>query len=226
MNNIILLASDWMCMRFSVAIMCLVVIVSKVVKRVRRYDNRKNVFVYANDLLGDTMVKFPFFFALREQFPVERYNIMVVLSPVMAECLRKLALFDEVIEESPLHWRHSVFWLFGHSGMAKSLRWAFCHKAEVMIVCHRSRSLGCDFALSLCNPSVSVAYSADIKTPMLPMTARYQAKVCDKRYTYLLESKDGCHQMEDMDRLLSFAAGRQIKSQQLRLDKVMAAFDF
>lgn len=207
--------ADWACTRFALAIMSIMVAMSRIVKFARHCSaskaGKKIVFVYANDLLGDTMVKLPFFFSLRKAFPQDRYYIVVVLTPIMASLIGKLSLFDEVIEETTLHWRHPLFWLVGSNGIAKSLRWAFFHTAETMIVCHRSRSLGCDFALRLCTPSTSVTYAADVETPMLPMTAMLQAKSYDARYSHLLKAEQGRHQMDEMESLLQFATGRSVE---------------
>lgn len=219
--------ADWICLRVSVVLIFIVRFIARMGKLARRYKcDQKLVLVYANDLLGDTIVKLPFFFSLRKEYPPGQYHIAVVLSPAMAEIIAKLALFDEIIKEPPLHWRHPIFWLVGRHGIARSLRWAFSHDVEVMIVCHRSRSLGCDFALRLCSPFISAAYAADVKTPMLPMTARYQAKVCDRMYDYLLTPMDGRHQMEDMDRLLSLAVGHHVKSVRPELQEIVGMLDF
>lgn len=220
-----LIIADWICTKISVLLMALIVPLSKVMKKAKN-SSKKYVFVYANDLLGDTMIKFPFFFSLRNEFPRERYHIVAVLSPVMAEMLGKIALFDEIIEETPLHWRHPMFWILRREGMANSLKWAFRHTADVFIACHRARSLGCDFAMDLLNPSVSVGYRADVQTPMLPATARYQAKNYDGKYTHLLVAEDGRHQMKDMNMLLSFAIGREIKSEAPPPEVLVRMLDF
>ncbi len=226
-KNLGLCIADWICLKVSVTLAMIVTFMSRIFKRMRRFGrDKKNVFVYANDLLGDTIVKLPFFFSLRKEFPPEQYHIAVVLSPAIAEVIKKLNLFDEIILEPPLHWRHPIFWLVGKAGVAKSLRWAFSNTVEIMVVCHRSRSLGCDFALMLSSPSISVAYAADIKTPMLPMTARYQAKTCDRMYDHLLEPIDGRHQMEDMDRLLSLAVGHTVVSIRPSEEDIIAMLDF
>ena len=220
-----LIVADWICTKISALLMAFIVTLSKVMKKAKD-SSKKCVFIYANDLLGDTMIKLPFFFSLRNEFPREQYHVVAVLSPVMAEMLGKVMLFDEIIEEPPLHWRHPMFWIFRRGGIARSLKWAFRNTAEVFIVCHRSRSLGCDFAMDLLNPSVSVAYMADVQTPMLPATAKYQAKNYDCKYTHLLVAKDGRHQMNDMDTLLSFVVGREIKSKIPSPDALVQMLDF
>lgn len=208
-----LLFADWACTRLCLLIFFFISSASRIFKLFHKADSKKKtVFVYANDLLGDTMIKMPFFFSLRKTFPRDDYSIVAVLSPATATSLIRLGLFDEVVEEAPLHWRHPLFWLIGRNGMARSLKWAFRNKADVFIVCHRSRSLGCDFALDLSRPSIAVAYAADTKTPMLPATAKLQAGKYDRKYTHLLTVEDGRHQMEDMDRMLSLTTDQEVKS--------------
>ena len=227
LKNVWLCVSDWICMRVALAFVYVLIVLSRLFKLIsQRRKEKKTVFVYANDLLGDTLVKMPFFFSLRAEFPREKYILVVVLTPDLAEMVGRLGLFDEIIEEPALHWRHPLFWFVRRNGIAKSLRWAFINKADIMIVCHRSRSLGCDFAMRLCVPLISVAYAADVKTPMLPMTAKYQAKMYDRRYTNLLVSEDGRHQMVDMDRLLSMATGHLVESRKLEKRDVASILDF
>ena len=224
MKNIILMVGDWVCCRVADLLIRITATVSRLF-----HENviRKTVFVYANDLLGDTMVKLPFFFSLRREFPKEKYRIVLVLNRGVASMVEKLNCADEIIEERPLHWRHSIFWIFTPSGiLAKSLRWAMRHKVDVVIVCHRSRSLGSDFAVCICKPSVGVAYAVDMATPMLPMSARYQMSTYDVFYTHLLEAKRGRHQLEEMDMLLSMAAGHIVKSSRLTLDDVSPMLDY
>ena len=205
--------ADWACSKLCIVLVFFAACASRVLKiSCKNRRKQKNVFVYANDLLGDTMLKLPFFFSLRSEFPRDQYRIVIVLSSVSAGILKRLSLFDEIIEEPSLHWRHPLFWIFGENGPAGSLRWAFCNAAEVFMDCHRTRSLGCDFAMALSRPSMSVAYATNLEKPMLPASARYQAKRYDHRYTHLLLLEKGRHQMSDMDRLLSYATGREIKS--------------
>jgi len=226
-SSLCLCVADWICTRFALIIVSILVAISRMVKFLHRSKiDKKIVFVYANDLLGDTVVKLPFLFSLREVFPQERYYIVVVLTPIMASLVGKLSLIDEIIEEPTLHWRHPLFWLVGRNGIAKSLRWAFFNNAETMIVCHRSRSLGCDFALRLCTPSTSVAYATDLETPMLPMTAILQANSYDARYTHLLHAEKGRHQMEEMDILLRLAVGQPVQSRCVAEKDVVDMLDF
>ncbi len=224
MRNSLLKIGDWVCCRFADFVIRIIAIVSRLF---RKDFAKKTVFVYANDLLGDTMVKLPFFFSLRREFPGEKYRIVLVLGAGVASMIARLNCADEIIEERPLHWRHSIFWIFtSGSFLAKSLRWTIRHKVDVIIVCHRSRSLGCDFAVRICRPSISVAYAVDMETPMLPMSARYQVAVYDRLYTHLLKSRRGRHQIADMDMLLSMAAGHVVKSSGLTHDAVSPMLDF
>lgn len=225
--DIQLIFADWACTRLCAVAIFFIACLSRILKIFcKKGLKTKSVFVYANDLLGDTMLKLPFFFSLRKEFSRSQYRIVIVLSPASAGMLRDLALFDEIIEEPSLHWRHPLFWIFSRKGMANSLKWAFFNTAEVFIVCHRMRSLGCDFAMSLLKPSTSVAYATNLETPMLPASARYQVKRYDQRYTHLLTVEGGRHQMVDMDRLLSLATGRVIKSPKPDKNLLEAILDF
>ena len=195
--------------------------------KIDKINGRKIVFVYANDLLGDTFVKIPFFIALRQEFPSEKFHIVMVLAPSNAHMISGLRCADTVIEEPPLHWNHGLFWICSKKKLlAESLRWALRHKAAFVIICHRSRSLGCDFAVRACSPEISVAYKIDLKTPIFPMSAKYQAKKFDKMYSYLLQSKDGRHQIDDMRDLLSLAVGYLVELKAPNAHEVEPIFDF
>ena len=223
-KRLILSVCDWICCRVADFI---IRIIALVVGPFLKKSNKKVVFIYANDLLGDTMIKVPFFLSLRHEFPAEKYHIVLVLGGDISLMISRLNCADEIIEEKPLHWRHSIFWIFTSCGLlAKSLRWAMRHKVEVFIACHRSRSLGLDFAVRLCKPTISVAYAVDVETPMLPMSAKYQVMVYDRLYTHLLNSKRGRHQITDMDMLISMAVGRIVKSPVLTHKDAHAMLDF
>lgn len=216
---------DWICCRVAD---CIVRVVSCVRKPRREQHGKRIVFVYANDLLGDTIVKIPFFIALRKEFPPEAFKISMVLSPSTAHIVKGLGCVDEIIEETPLHWNHSIFWVFtkGQGFLTKSLRWACRHKADIAIVCHRSRSLGCDFAMRLSSPSTCVAYTVDANDPMLPMSAKYQVKHYDRQYTHMLPHRPGRHQIDEMAMLLSLAAGRNVVLSAPKKVDVLPCLDF
>lgn len=190
-------------------------------------DDKKIIFVFANDLLGDTLVKIPFFIALRKEYPKEKFHITMVLSPSNAQMISALGCVDEIIEENPLHWNHAIFWIFTKNGfLAKSLRWAIGHKVEVAIHCHRARSLGCDFITRLCSPTISAAYAVDIKTPIFPMSAKYQVRMFDGLYSYLLKSKEGRHQIDDMGILLSQVIGHDVRLSAPTHEQIEPMLDF
>ena len=63
-----LIVADWICTKISALLMAFIVTLSKVMKKAKD-SSKKCVFIYANDLLGDTMIKLPFFFSLRNEFP-------------------------------------------------------------------------------------------------------------------------------------------------------------
>lgn len=196
-------------------------------RQIDSVGGKKIIFVFANDLLGDTLVKIPFFIALRKEYPKEKFHITIVLSPSNAQMISALGCADEIIEENPLHWNHAIFWIFTKNGfLAKSLRWAIGHKAYVAILCHRSRSLGCDFVIRLCSPAISAAYAVDMTTPIFPMSAKYQVKVFDGYYSYLLKSLDGRHQIEDMGILLSKVIGHDVRLYAPTYEQIEPMLDF
>jgi hypothetical protein len=165
--------------------------------------------------------------ALRREFPSDGFHITLVLSAAAASIIQRLDCADEIIKEEPLHPRHPIFWIFTRSGfIAKSLRWAIANKAEVVIICHRYRSLGCDFAVSLCNPAIAVAYGANEKYLMYPMAHRLQRDVYDKMYAYLLAQQESSHQMDDLDRLLSWAVGHAVTTGLPGIKSVYKMLDF
>ena len=174
-------------------------------------DQRMNVLVFANQAIGDTIIKVPFFFALRKEFPKDKYRITVVLSPSMAPALSRMGCFDDVVAESVPPYRHAFFWVFGRLGFAaKSLRWALRNKVEVFFACDRYRDLGVDFARSLCRPASSMAYDTSMVSSLFPVSARIQKLVYDKGYSLLQKPSSGRHQIEDVFSFLSFAVGRKI----------------
>ncbi len=172
---------------------------------------RMKVLILANQAIGDTIIKVPLFLALRKEFPRDRYHIAVVLSRPMASALSCLKCFDEVIAESVPPYRHAFFWVFGWRGFAaKSLRWAFHNKAEVLFACDRYRDLGVDFVHYLCSPALSMAYDTSMVSSIFPVSAKFQRMFYDKEYSKLLKPSLGVHQIEDTFSFLSFAVGRKI----------------
>ena len=76
---------DWICCRLANAIMLLL----SLWPRRNEYDfspskGKKHVLVVANDLLGDALVRMPFYVALRRAFPSETHHIAVMLTPPIA----------------------------------------------------------------------------------------------------------------------------------------------
>ena len=175
-------------------------------------DKRMKVLVLANQAIGDTIIKVPFFFALRKEFPPNRYRVTAVLSLRMASALSKLNCFDEVLAEAMPPYRHALFWIFDRRGFAaKPLRWAFQNKVEVFIACDRYRDLGIDFVHSLCRPTLSFAYDTSMVSSIFPVSAKFQRMFYDKGYSQLLKPSLGVHQIEDTFSFLSLAVGRKIE---------------
>ena len=186
-----------------------------------RPDGRKNVFVYCNDLFGDGIMRLPFFLGLRKTFLQSDYHITAVVSSGMSELLSCFGCFDEIVEEGKLQWRHPLFWFFSPSGMAKSVKWAFCHKAEVFIDCLRFRSFGVDCAFLLCRPVVSCAYASEIGFALFPFLYQQQYRHYDKLYTHLISPAERRHQLDDMTRLISLLAGRPVQLSMPDLDDLL-----
>lgn len=174
-------------------------------------DCKKQIIIFANEPLGDTIIKLPFFIAMRKLFVNDNYHIVAVLSPQTAPVFTALGCFDEVISEDLPPCKHVIFWTIGRGILvAKALRWAFRNKAEVFMACDRYRDLGCDFAHRLCKPYLSIAYDSSKIASIFPLSAIYQKQCCDRLYTHLL-SPSCSNQIDDTFAFLSFAVGRTIR---------------
>lgn len=188
---------------------------------------KSRILVLANQAMGDTLIKLPFFLALRSVFPREKYHIAIILSRQMAPAIAKLEIFDEVIEEALSPCRHVFFWVFGLGAFkARALRWAICNKAEVLINCDRYRDLGCDFAVRLCGPTLSMAYSSDLMPSLFPVSAAYQKRVFERKYTYLQRPTFTSHQIDDLFRFLSFAAKKKFSPSLTNRSELFPLLDF
>ena len=109
------------------------------VRRVRE-RGKKNILVYSCDLLGDNIIRMPFFLALRNRFPKEQYHISAVLTRSMGNFLSKLDIFDEIIEDGILNDRHPIFWLFERKRfVCGAIRWAFRNDVDILIWTLRMR---------------------------------------------------------------------------------------
>ncbi len=171
----------------------------------------KHILIVANNPLGDTIVRMPFYVALREMFPAQKYHIAIVLTKPMTDICKSISIFDEIIESEFLHNNHPIFWIFGKKQfLANILRWAFFHKIDIFIPLLRARSLGCDYIFRLTRPNVSISYTFKETGLLFPMAARYQKDHCDKDYTHLLEARKGVHQLDDLSKILRLLKGRSM----------------
>ena len=219
--------ADWMCCHVASTIVHVMSIVKRIFRRKRSRVNAKQiVLVCANDLLGDTLVRIPFFWTLRREFPNNKYHIVVVLSPVTYGLLSKLPCFDEVIVETVQNSSHPIFWILGRKGMAKTLAWAFRHDVGVYIVSHRYRNFGSDLVHRLCNPMISVAYVASDAYRMFPMTYKYQKTACEALYTRLFKPEVGRHQIDELNELISAAKGCNVAISMPKSRDVETMLDF
>ena len=205
MRNSLFLLADWMCCHVATAMVCVMSIAKRICRRKIRVVGKPIVLVCANDLFGDSVVRIPFFWTIRKEFPEGKYHVVVSLSAATYGILSKLSCFDEVIVEDVQNCAHPIFWIFGKGGMSKQLAWAFGHDVDVYIVCHRYRNLGSDLVHRLCSPRVSVAYAASDEYRMFPMTYNYQRLDCEGLYSHLLKPKVGRHQIDELNELISLA---------------------
>lgn len=190
-------------------------------------DSRKTVLIVANDPMGDTLIRIPFYFTLRKELPRERYRIVAILTPPMAPALKELACFDEIIEEPHLHTTHAFFWIFRrHQFLCSSLRWASKNKVHAFVACLRLRSLGCDYLVSLSQPDRAVAYTSDMNAGLFPASARYQKRVCDRKYTALLPSSSKNHQLDDLKKMTTCLLGRDVPLVRISQSELMPMLDF
>lgn len=200
---------DWVCCRIANAIMFLL----SLWPRRNEYDfspnkGKKHVLVVANDLLGDALVRMPFYVALRRAFPTETHHIAVMLTPPIAKFLSRLPFFDEIIVSRHLCCVHPIRWLFLKDGFVDtSLRWALSHKVDIYLNPFRFRSLGHDYILRLTRPSVSIAYETLYQSRIFPATAAYQKRKFDRCYTHLLPIIPNSTQVDEMRKMLSLAIG-------------------
>ena len=170
-------------------------------------DSKRKILIVACDVLGDNMMRMPFFFALRNRFPREKYHIAIMLTKSVGAFLRPMGVFDEIIEDGVLNERHPIFWLFERKRFACGvIRWAFHNKAYALIWMLRMRSLGCEFVHLLARPEVSVAYASDDTASIFPATASMQGKFYDRKYTHLLEPRMGVHLLEDLNVMYHWVA--------------------
>lgn len=199
---------DWACCRIANAIMFLL----SLWPRRNEYDfssskDKKHILVVANDLLGDALVRMPFYVALRQAFPPETHHIAVMLTPPIAKFLSRLPFFDEIIVSRHLCCSHFIRWIFsGRQFVDSSLRWALVHRTDIYINPFRFRSLGHDHILRLTKPSVSIAYETLDQARIFPASAECQRKRFDGLYTHLLPIIPNASQVDEMQKMLSHAA--------------------
>lgn len=198
-------AIDWICCRLGNAIMFLL----SLWLRRNEYDfspskDKKHVLVLANDLLGDALVRMPFYVALRRAFPPETHHIAVMLTPSIAKFLSPLPFFDEIIVSRHLCCAHFIRWIFSRRQFVdSSLRWALVHRTDICLNPFRFRSLGHDYILKLTKPSVSVAYKILDQARVFPASAECQKKRFDGLYTHLLSIIPNVSQLDEMHKMLS-----------------------
>ena len=199
---------DWICYRLANAIMFLL----SLWPRRNEYDfspskGKKHVLVVANDLLGDALVRMPFYVALRRAFPSETHHIAVMLTPPIANFFSRLPFFDEIIVSRHLCCAHFIRWIFSRRQfLDSSLRWALVHRIDIYLNPFRFRSLGHDHILKLTKPSVSIAYETLDQARIFPASAECQKRRFDSLYTHLLPIMPNASQVDEMYKMLSFAA--------------------
>ena len=185
----------------------------------------KHILLISNDQLGDTLIRIPFYAALRKAFPPSAYHIAVAMHPTIAKLLSKLPYFDEVIPTEQLNGTHAIFWLFSKGRIiCNILRWSFLHKIDILINPIRRRSLGLDYLLYLSQPSVSIAYTSDAMKDLFPATQSYQKKRFDNRYTFLIEDKNGASLIESMQNILCLATKKQVQLSPVSFDDISILF--
>lgn len=168
--------------------------------RRNRKQCKKNILIFSCDLLGDNIIRLPFFLALRTRFPRDQYHISVVLTQPLGDFFGKLDIFDEIIEDGVLNERHSIFWLFGKRRFAcGAIRWAFRNEADILIWALRTRSFGWDLVQRLSSPRISVAYSSDDTKLIFPATAWVQERFYDGKYDLLVPSRMGVCRLDDLN---------------------------
>ena len=90
--------------------------------------------------------------------------------------------------------------------MDSSLRWALVHRIDIYLNPFRFRSLGHDHILKLTKPSVSIAYETLDQARIFPASAECQKRRFDSLYTHLLPIMPKASQVDEMYKMLSFAA--------------------
>lgn len=195
---------DYISCRLAYAIVCLMSILPR--RNLFGKDNRKHILVIGNDRVGDILIRLPFYQALRNAFPKDAWHISITLPSYIVSTVSVLSYFDEVVE-TPIQWdNHALRWIFKKGTFISStLRWAFCHKVDMLIAPVRFRALGCDLVHKLTTPQFSISYSVDKDWNAYPMSASFQKRMYDRRYTYLISPKAGRHQLDDLSEMLSIA---------------------
>lgn len=187
--------------------------------------SKVHILLVSNDLLGDALVRMPFYAALRKAFPSSKYHIAVSLNPPVANLLSRLPYFDEVISAEHLHVSHPILWLFNRHWIINNiLRWSFLHKIDILINPIRRRSLGCDYLLSLSQPNISIAYTSDSMKDLFPATQAYQKKHCDKLYTFRIKDALETSQIESMQNILDFTAHKHIQLSPVPIEEISLLF--
>jgi ADP-heptose:LPS heptosyltransferase len=120
--------------------------------------------------------------------------------------------FDEVVESPGVCTHcHSILWFFNKEHAVHNLLgWARQHKVEILVNPVRVRSLGYDYLLSLLEPKTSIAYDTGMMESQYPMTAAYQKRHCDGKYTHLIPATPGGAHLEELATMCRLATGSNV----------------
>lgn len=163
---------------------------------------KRRIIVLSDHRLGDTIHQVPLFEALRRAFPADQNHLAVVVRPSLAELVRKMPWFDEVIPGDALE-RHPIFWLLhGHLWKASVRRF------EMMIDSVRLRVVGHDWLNVLWQPARSVAYDSQISSRSFSFVGNWQRRHGDGLWTHLIPTRREKGIEQDFQRFVDAASGQ------------------
>ena len=146
---------------------------------------KRKILIIADHRLGDTVHQIPLFEALRRAFPKEQNHLAVVVQSSIADLVRQMPWFDEVLVGDARE-RHPIFWILGgHLWRASSRRF------DMLIDPVRMRVIGHDWLNRVWRPVRSVAYDSEINKQNFPFVGHWQQRCGDRLWSRLIPSKAG-----------------------------------
>lgn len=172
-------------------------------------EQRKQMLIIADDLIGDALVRMPLYASLRVAFPRSEWHISIAVTSSVARLFARLPYFDSIVESPGIcNCCHSILWFLNRRYKVNSLlKWARQHRVDILLNLVRVRSLGYDYMVRILKPKAAFAYDTSTIRRQYPMTGAYQERCCDMLYTHLIPVKAGTPQTDDLKTFLKCVVG-------------------